>query len=232
MPVSIFEDDFLKITIRQKQSVSVTNTVLLSFTGIGHAMGGLNVQNPEFFGAGRSFDNIIFITDKIRSWGNKLDFQFINETITPYVGDRKISSIGNSMGGFNSIISTNYIPTDVCISFVPQYSVNPLIVPWERRWKQYTSEIVEYRYDSVENYINDKTGYYIFSGSIGADHKHAQLFPVKNNVHHYSFHNIAHDVASKLKDQGLLEKSVQSCFNGTNDLPQESGYKKLSPKIT
>jgi hypothetical protein len=40
-------------------------------------MGGINVQKPEFFGAGRSFDNIIFITDKTRSWGNQLDFDSI-----------------------------------------------------------------------------------------------------------------------------------------------------------
>ncbi|SEL20842.1 hypothetical protein [Pacificibacter marinus] len=232
MLISVFEDDYLKITSRQKQSNDNKNTILLSFTGIGHGMGGIDVQNPEFFGAGRSFDNIIFITDKTRSWGNQLDFKFIKETIAPYVGDRSIYSIGNSMGGFNSIISTSYMPTDVCVSFVPQYSVNPSIVPWERRWKKYTSKIKEYRFESVKNFINDKTRYFIFSGSMGADDRHAKLFPVKDNVHHYSFHNIAHDVAKELKEKGFLERSVQNCFNEESDLPRGIGYDKLSPKST
>jgi hypothetical protein len=230
--MSIFEHDFLKITPRQKQSGQETNSILLSFTGIGHGMGGISVQKPEFFGTGRSFDNIIFITDKTRSWGNQVDFDSIKELLSPYIEDRKVYSIGNSMGGFNSIISTNYIPTEVCISFVPQYSVNPSVVPWEKRWKEYTSKIQKYHFESVKNYMNDTTNYFIFSGGIGADHRHAKLFPVKDNIHHYSFHNIAHKVAVTLKEMGALGKAVQGCFNLENSLPLDLGYDKISPRST
>jgi hypothetical protein len=228
----IFENDFLKISPRQEQSGQETNSILLSFTGIGHGMGGLNVQKPEFFGAGRSFDNIIFITDKMRSWGNQLDFDSIKELLSPYIEERKVYSIGNSMGGFNSIISTNYIPTEVSISFVPQYSVHPSIVPWEKRWKQYTSKIHKYRFESVENYMNDTTNYFIFSGGIDADLRHAELFPVKDNIHHYTLHNVAHNVATALKEMGALNETVQGCFNLENNLPLDLGYDKISPRNT
>lgn len=194
-------------------------------------MGGLNVQQPEFFGTGRSFDNIIFITDKTRSWGNQLDFCFVKDVIAPLIETRKVYSIGNSMGGFNAIISTRYIKTDVCIAFVPQYSVNPSIVPWEMRWKEYTSDIENFRFESVSEYMNETTNYFIFTGGKGPDKRHANLFPVMENVHHYSFPSISHNVAITLKEMGALDAVVQSCFDRAKDLPQNLEYDTLSPKI-
>ncbi|WP_232405607.1 hypothetical protein [Pseudophaeobacter flagellatus] len=228
--MSIFEDDFLKIKSRQNKSDHESNSILLSFTGIGHAMGDLNVQKPEFFGAGRSFDNIIFIIDKTRSWANKLDFDIVKDAIAPLVGKRKIYSIGNSMGGFNSIISTHYVPTEVCVAFVPQYSVNPSIVPWEGRWKEHTSNIKKFRFDSVREYMSNTTDYFIFSGGNGPDRRHAHLFPVKSNIRHYSFPSIAHNVSKRLKEMGVLDNVVQSCFDRASDLPQSLEYDILSPK--
>ena len=225
----IFEDAFVKITSRQAQSDHKSDSILLSFTGIGHAMGGLNVQKPEFFGTGRSFDNIVFVTDKTRSWGNQLNFDTIKDAIAPLIGARTVYSIGNSMGGFNAIVSTSYIATDMCIAFVPQYSVNPSLVPWERRWKVYTSRIQTFQFESVSGHMNDTTSYYIFSGGRGRDQMHAELFPVGDNIRHYSFPNIAHDVARTLKEMGALDAVVQSCFDRASELPEILEYDVLSP---
>ena len=226
----VFEDDFMKIISRQTQSHHKSNSILLSFTGIGHAMGGMDVQKPEFFGVGRSFDNTIFIIDKTRSWGNKLDFDILKHAIEPLVGKKKVYSIGNSMGGFNSIISSNYISTDVCIAFSPQYSINPSIVPWETRWKEYALKINSFRFERVSEYMNNITRYFIFSGGEGLDHKHAKLFPVTDNIHHYSFPNVGHNVASSLKEMDALEEVVKSCLNQESDMPQNLEYDILSPK--
>ena len=59
--------------------------ILLSFTGIGHGMGGIDVQRPEFFGAGKSFGNVIFMSDRKRSWGNSLDFGRLIEVLEPHI---------------------------------------------------------------------------------------------------------------------------------------------------
>ncbi|GGL79144.1 hypothetical protein [Wenxinia marina] len=229
MVVRIFEDDLLRITSRHKTSRRETGSVLLSFTGIGHEMGGINVQKPEFFGVGRSFDNIVFITDKTRSWGNRLDFSAVREAITPAIGDRTVHSIGNSIGGFNSIVSTHYIPTHTCIAFVPQYSVNPSVVPWETRWKKYTSRIESFRIDRAGDHMNDTTRYFLFSGGDGPDRKHAEMFPVRENLHHYAFPGITHKVAQTLKKMDALDRVVQSCFDHTDGLPKDLEYDVLSP---
>lgn len=228
--MAIFENDVLKITVRQSESDTKSGSVLLSFTGIGHGMGGINVQKPEFFGAGRSFDNVIFITDTTRSWGNALDFEQIKDVISRYIGDRKVFSIGNSMGGFNAIISSHYIPTAACIAFVPQFSVSPSVVPWEKRWKGYTSQIKDFRFDSAADYMNAATKYYLFSGNQGADLEQAKLFPVRDNINHYAIHDVGHNVAIFLKERGELDVAVQSCLNGDDDLHVTAPFDRLSPR--
>ena len=228
----IFESDVLKVTSRDDTSDTKSGSVLLSFTGIGHGMGGINVQKPEFFGTGRVFDNVIFITDKTRSWGNLLDFDLIKELVLPFTGDRHVYSIGNSMGGFNAIISTAYVRTRKCISFVPQFSVSPSVVPWETRWGEYISKISEYMYVSVEGFMNDTTDYFVFSGRIGKDFEHAKLFPVKDNVHHYAFIGTSHNVASALKERRLLDKAVQCCLSEDHQLTIDFDHLKLSPLVS
>ncbi len=226
---TIHEDTYLKISVRQATSGNESGAVLLSFTGIGHGMGGINVQKPEFFGAGRSFDNTIFISDKTRSWANSLDFDLIARCIAPYVGNRHLHAIGNSMGGFNSIIASHFLPIAKVIAFAPQFSVNPLVVPWEKRWKKYVSNITDFRFDTVEPCMNDRTTYYIFSGGEGDDYRHACLFPVRHNVHHYSFKGIFHDVGKELKEKGALTGVIHACL-GDNRLPDiDAEYEVLSP---
>lgn len=210
--MNIYEDAVLKIVARKGGNSSESGIVLLSFTGVGHAMGGIDVQNPEFFGAGRTFDNIIFITDTTRSWSNALDYRKIKELIAPYIDGKEVHSIGNSMGGFNAIVSTHHIATKTCISFSPQFSINPEHVPWERRWRNYSSQINNFSVDNAGTFINERTCYYIFSGGEGLDFKHAKMFPVKKNVFHRAVKNVEHNVAQTMKEKGILGDVISNCF--------------------
>lgn len=227
-----FEDENIKISARQAESDHMSNSVLLSFTGVGHALGGIDVQKPEFFGAGRSFDNIFFINDKTRSWSNNIDYNFLKKFLMPIVGNRKIFSIGNSMGGFNAIISSYFVKTEACIAFGPQFSVHPDIAPWETRWKNYISHIKEYRFLCVGDYITDATRYYIYTGGEGLDRRHASLFPVRSNIYHYSFPEIIHNAAPMLKERGLLDDLIQSCFNLSDGKPRDVECATLSPEAS
>ncbi|OJH43032.1 hypothetical protein [Paracoccus sp. SM22M-07] len=210
--MNIYEDAVLKIVAREGGNLCESGSVLLSFTGVGHAMGGIDVQKPEFFGAGKTFDNIIFITDTTRSWSNALDYRTIKECIAPYIDGKEVHSIGNSMGGFNAIISTHHIPTKTCIAFSPQFSIDPEQVPWERRWRNYSSQIEHYSVENAGIFMNATTCYYIFSGGDGLDYKHAKLFPVAKNIFHRAVKNVEHNVAQTLKEDGILGDVIRSCF--------------------
>ena len=226
--VDIHDDETLRISARSAVSDSTSGSILLSFTGLGHAMGALNVQQPEFFGAGRSFDNILFITDKERSWGNNLDFDRIAETIAPLVGDRKVYTIGNSMGGFLAIAITRHVETVACVAFVPQFSVSSRVFPTERRWRQYRDQIKTYRLETIEGSFVPGTRYYLFSSLMDDDRKHAEKFPVASNILHYGFPTLDHRLSLRLKEQGHLEKVVSGSFGLADTLDIEPEHVVLS----
>ena len=233
--IEIFDSKTLSISIRNNVVSKDNDNILLSFTGIGHAMGGIDVQNAEFFGLGRNFDNVIFITDKTRSWGNLLNFEQINIIVKQFANNSKLYSIGNSMGGCLSIIASKYIEISVSISFAPQFSVNPKIASWETRWRDYISNIKTHDIEHVGSYFNNKTRYFIFSSGDKLDRRHATLFPVKGNINHYLFPEFNHALASQLKEVGVLYEIISKALDGSinlDDIKKSYNIKteQLSPK--
>ncbi|NOX40367.1 MAG: hypothetical protein GXP05_07580 [Alphaproteobacteria bacterium] len=190
------------------------NTVLLSFTGIGHAMGGLDVQTPEFFGAGRGFDNVIFISDLARSWGNALDFDEIVAALRPFVAGRKIFAIGNSMGGFLGVVMSNLLEIDTVVAFVPQFSVSARVLWSEHRWRNHRVHIKEFKIPSLADQFNAKTQYYLFSSNSWPDRKHWKRFPAQPNIENIVLKDGAHNLAAGLKKSGQLSGLIEACFTG------------------
>jgi len=226
---TVFEDNVLKISTSRNNKPE-SGIVLLAFTGIGRAMGGIDVQQPEFLGLGQDFDSTLFITDKTRSWGNALNFGRISQILRPYTGNKKIYSIGNSMGSFLSIIASGHLPIRKSISFAPQFSINPAEIPDETRWAKYTGRIINHSVTNIGDYISCTTKYYVFSGGDGPDRRHANLFPIGNNIFHYLFPRLGHDIAQKLKEQGHLSTIIHNCFAGKETLDSSIPFQQISPQ--
>ena len=188
--------------------------VLLSFTGVGHAMGGIDVQKPEFFGSGEQFSNIIFITDRKRSWGNSIDPNLVMSILEPLIENRDVYAIGNSMGGFLSIIFSSLINMKVVVAFVPQFSVNSEIVPDETRWRKYTEKINKFRYVSLQHYFVDRTKYYLFYGNDQNDKRHWEKIEITENINLVVFPFGDHDLASELKNRGTLKRLITEAYQG------------------
>ena len=229
----LFDDDFLNISARSGPGTPGGN-ILLSFTGIGHGMGGIDVQKPEFFGTGRDFDNLLFLTDKTRSWGNRLEFDRIAEILAPWTQGQRVYSIGNSMGGFLAILCSAHVPMVASLSFSAQYSMNPGIVPWEQRWRKYTRDIPEHRIGHAGSYMQDGTRYVLLSGGMGPDGRQAALFPTGPNIEHFRFPEIEHDLAVRMKERNALSGVIADAFAGTldpQDISRRSGFEveQLSP---
>lgn len=197
-------------------------------------MGGIDVQKAEFFGAGRSFDNVVFITDKKRSWGNSIDFNELASLVSPFCDGASTYAIGNSMGGFLAIVMSSYVRIDCVVAFVPQFSVCPQIVPWETRWTEYRSQIIDYHIQDVAASFVSGTRYVLFSGGRGLDRRQARHFPVSENIHHFIFPKIEHSVAIDLKEMNILDRVIGASFAGTLDmqaLSDSSGieFEQFSP---
>ncbi|KAA1174686.1 hypothetical protein FWJ25_04660 [Marinobacter salinexigens] len=207
----LLDNDFIKISVRERSS----KNVVLCFTGIGHAMGAVDVQGEEFFNIS-SMATTVFIIDKQRSWGNNFDFLELRELLSPYTEGKVVFSLGNSMGGFLSILASKFFDVRSVVAFVPQFSVSPKVVPDERRWRRYVDNIKAWRYESLDGAFLDGVNYYIISAVNDVELIQLKLFPDGDNVRKIIFYGdeFGHNVAAPLKKVGALYGVIDSCFKG------------------
>jgi pimeloyl-ACP methyl ester carboxylesterase len=226
----LHEDDVLLIAARDFAGAARSGSVLLSFTGIGHAMGGIDVQRPEFFASGRRFDSVIFVTDKRRSWGNAVDFALVERVIAGRIAGKRLFAIGNSMGGFLAILASRHLPIEAVVAFCPQYSVRAEDAPWEDRWAEYRDAIGDWRVPNLDGCFGEDVRYCIFSGGAGLDGRQARLFPVRRNIDHVLAPAWGHNVAKFLKAQGKLAQAIEAGFVGGDVMAMVPGLVRLSPR--
>jgi hypothetical protein len=201
----LFENEYLKVKIR----ITVSEKVIFCFTGVGHGMNGVDVQKDEFYKLSNNA-TVVFISDKKRSWGNNIDFQHLKSLLTPFINQKELFAIGNSLGGFLAIVASKIFTFTSVLSFVPQYSVSKKIIPTEERWDKYVCQIVDWRIESLSGYFENNTQYYIFGGYFGRDKLHLNLFPEQDNVHKIFIKNKSweHQVAKKLKEHNVLYECI------------------------
>lgn len=204
----VYEDDLIKISITKRES----DSVFLCFSGAGMMIANIEIQKEEFAKSTKNSTSI-FIVDKTRSWGN-FDWDSLKLKIEPYLKNKILYSLGNSMGGFNAILSSRYFNISKVIAFAPQWSVNKSIVPFENRWEQYTDNIVVWRHLSLEGCFNNVTKYHIIFGNRGQDMQHSRLFPSKDNVMLHFFDG-DHYVVQALKGNGYLYSIIDNIVGGS-----------------
>jgi hypothetical protein len=210
--LTLIDNDDIRVTV----ILNNFNDVTLCFTGIGHNANELDIQTEEFFSLSKKA-TVFFIIDKNRSWGNQIDFNLLQGLLQPYIQDRPINTIGNSMGGFLAILATRFFNVKTALAFVPQFSVSKNIVPSENRFDQYVEKILFWKYESLIDCFNDTTNYYILSSiSSQIEMQHVEHFPVKKNIEKLLFvdSEFDHKVAQKMKKMGVLTQVIAECFNG------------------
>lgn len=203
-----------------REQLADASRILLSFTGIGLRLGGLETQGPEFVGSALRRGAPIFITDLTRSWGNRVDFESLARLLAPHFEGREVVSIGNSMGGFLSILATSYFPITTAIAFAPQFSVHPKIVPAEERWSRHRNAIDTWRFESLKPHFHRKTRYFVFFGGHRREAIHFSRFPMRANVRTFVFPGVGHDIASFMKDGKVLDDVIDGCLSGRFDLAE------------
>lgn len=162
--------------------------------------------------------SVLFVSDITRSWLNApgLQEEIIEqmETLGAQLSPRVVVAMGNSMGGFMALNMSRVMPVDVTIAFTPQYSVDPAIVPEEKRWKFFRNKIAEYAVPRVEDLPVDRGQHYIFHGGEWNEYIHWSRFPAQENLRHFIFPTEDHNIARSLKKQGVLGPIVNACIEG------------------
>ena len=207
-----YEDPFLKISYLDSIN---TERCIVAFTGIGHALGGIDIQREEFFSL-HKIGMVIWITDKRRSWGNNFNIEKISDLIIKISKKKEIFVIGNSMGGFLGILFSKFLGAKKVLSFVPQFSVHPNIASFDNRWLNYTKNISNFRYKDLSNSFDDNIKYSVLLGDGKEEEAHYRLFA---NFSHYpnveliKLTGIQHNVAHYLKNLNLLNECINKFFS-------------------
>lgn len=211
-PKELFCDDDLRITRLGDTSAA---GVFICFTGVKQALGGIGSE--EFVGStavpGHS---AIFVHDLQRSWYNRFSREKLIEILLPAVAGKRVTTIGNSMGGFGAILISSIIPVQTVIAFAPQFSVHPEIVPYEKRWREFTSEISHFRYASLAEAFANGANIYTINGD--ADEMHWLQFPQRSNCEHVLLDESGHEPAQVIKSAGILSSLIRECMRGGSAL--------------
>lgn len=206
----LFEDPHLKISWLPGDGPFC----VVNFIGVGHDHGGIDMQSEDFKRLGEHLGPRVFVFDKTRSWGNKIEIEKILEVIAPQMNGRRIVTLGVSMGGFLAVAHSQALGAETCIALAPQYSVNPDIVPHETRWESYTSRITDWKIPSLEGrFAPDCRFYCVFTGII-EEAEHMVRFPQADHVHRFCLPGQVHNTAAILAKVGLLYPFIQGCLDG------------------
>lgn len=187
---------------------------IVSFTGVGHALGGIDLQTPEF-SRSETADTKVFVIDKSRSWGNSLDWVELKNCVRDLSQGSEIITVGNSMGGFLALLAAKPLGASRALAFVPQWSVDANIMPTEIRWGEYRKNISLFHHPDLSNAFDCKTDFTVFFGSNPMDKCHMDKFPKSlRNLKIFHIHGGDHNVAKFLKERDLLYPLISKSITG------------------
>lgn len=207
---TVFDDDTMAVLFIPGSK----DNCVVSFTGVGHGLGGMDLQSPEFSRSGGD-ETRIFVIDKRRSWGNGIDWDRLSDIVEDLAPDAEITTLGNSMGGFLAILSAPILGAGTAIAFAPQWSVDPEIVPEEMRWMQYRREISQIRYPDLSQSCAADCRIFVFFGDDRDDRLHIEFFR-QQKMDLFVLNGGGHDVAAHLKRNGVLYPLVSACRSGAD----------------
>jgi hypothetical protein len=219
-------------TIHQSDSLKISGLVretgdwcILTFIGVGSGFADhQESQLEEFKRLDPTWGTQLFIFDRHRTWGNGLDFDELMEATAPYRLGKRILVLGASMGGYLAILTSQLTKPEVCMTFAPQFSVHPEIIPTEHRWNHYTLRIKEWKNRSLEGAFNPDTWFFNFFPGEEREMEHLMRFPRSASVHNVLVPGTEHNVARTLNEAGLLYPILHTArtLRSVSQLPLET----------
>lgn len=181
---------------------------IVSFAGVGYALGGIQVEEFRQSLDGSRCD-IYFVIDKRRHWYNGI-YESVAPVLNASLRARGIEAsftLGNSMGGFAAVAFAGILHRCVrAIAFCPQSSVSPACTPFEDRWQEWTRTIVQWQIPDAAAEMTETIDYALFFGALDPrDLAHAARFAAAPGQKLICVvDRCAHDVAKHLKSRGVL----------------------------
>jgi len=218
----LYSDESVEITHRPGDGTHA----IISFAGIGFGDG--NIQITEFHKSlSGSPNDLYFVIDKSRSWYNE-NFTKIRDLINTDLTRRniaRVSTIGNSMGGFGALIfASQFSGCRAAMAFTPQSTVDPSIVPWESRYLNLIQQVSVWNGLDATKSLSPDIRYDVFYGNSNSwDLQHASRLSAcaHKSLRIHIIPQAGHEVATYLKKTGALNAIIQKlllCEEGDFDI--------------
>lgn len=114
---------------------------------------------------------------------------------------------GSSMGGYAALRLADAVGADAVLALSPQYSNDPAVVPWERRWEQ-ESQQIEWQ-AALGGRLSCRAYTVVVYDAFGEDRRHADLIAADIDAILLPIRHAGHPVSSFLADIGVLRPMVE-----------------------
>lgn len=183
-----------------------TGPAFVTFEGLG----GLNKvrDRNEPFGAllaEKLGIDMIHIIPRAADWYHYDDMDACLEAVRPHVGADTLA-YGSSMGAFAAAQFSDQLGIARAICFSPQYSIQPEIVPFEKRWRDYADRIT-FQHDDTIAPRQSKLWMFVDS-EYWQELEHANLIAQSGPYEIIAVPHAGHPVGHALLEAGLLGKII------------------------
>lgn len=128
-------------------------------------------------------------------------------------GYQRVIAYGSSMGGFAALRYGSACGANVGIALSPQYTVDPDIVPFDRRWTDDVARISFRRHEVPPL----STQYIVYDPRDAHDRRHFRLFAENGPVAGIAIPHAGHPVGGYLSETGLLGPLLEAVEAGPVD---------------
>ena len=168
----------------------------------------------EDYFRGRGIDAIHVLSRENR-WYQHAELADALATVAAAVaGYDRVIAYGSSMGGFAALHYGASSGATIGLALSPQYSVDPAIVPFDRRWAEDVARIA-FRDDERLPTLTEQ--YIAFDPADAHDRQHFALFAARSSSTGVPVPHGGHPVGSYLVETGMLQPLLEEIESGAFD---------------
>jgi hypothetical protein len=132
-------------------------------------------------------------------------------------GYQRVVAYGSSMGAYAAIRFGGLAGAHVILALSPQYSIDPAVVPWERRWRE-SGRQFNGRWEQTLAFPSVDEAYVVYDPE-NNDNKHVSLLAEKFRFEPIAIAFGGHPISGMLAEVGLLQKLILDICASQFDQP-------------
>jgi pimeloyl-ACP methyl ester carboxylesterase len=138
--------------------------------------------------------------------------QAIREAASGYA---RVVTYGSSMGGYAAIRLAGLAGAQAVLALSPQFSINPRVVFWERRWPDNARRFQDV-WESALPWPKPSEAYVVYDPRT-PDSRHTALLQARFDCHAIALPYTGHPVTGFLAEVGLLQQAILAICDGRFD---------------